>query len=113
MEGSESCQETPSRRCPPEQEERAARVEEICDEHDSEWSAMSKMSRETRMRQRRSGRKGVHQREVDACVRPGTPTEESAEGARSKQENAELRRAKRYPQGSISRYKLKLDRPCR
>src|SRR5882757_3585424 len=83
-----------SRRYRPELRERAVRmVAEISDQHESEWAAISEVARLLGVGCAETVRKWVRQGQVDACARPGTTTEESAELKRLKRENAELRRA--------------------
>jgi transposase len=83
-----------SRRYPPELRERAVRmVAEISDQHESEWAAISEVARLLGVGTAETVRKWVRQAQVDAGVRPGTTTEESAELKRLRRENAELRRA--------------------
>ncbi len=83
-----------SRRYPVELRERAVRmVAEIRADHDSEWAAMTQVASLLGIRTPETVRRWCRQVDVDAGVRPGVTTEESAELKRLKRENAELKRA--------------------
>ena len=102
------------KRYPPELKERAVRmVAEIRSEHDSEWAAMTRVAELLGVGTPETVRKWVRQAEVDACARPGTTTEESAEVRRLKRENAELKRANAILKAAAAFFGAELDRPSR
>jgi transposase len=102
-----------SRRYPPELRERAVRmVVEISDQHDSEWAAISEVSRLLGVGTAETVRKWVRQDQVDAGARPGTRTEDSAELKRLRRENAELRRANAILKTASAFFAAELDRPA-
>lgn len=103
-----------ARRYPVELRERAVRmVEEIRDEHDSEWAAMIQVARLLGIGTPETVRKWCRQAQVDAGRRPGTTSDESAELKRVKRENAELRRANAILRSASAFFAAELDRPQR
>src|SRR3954464_11768185 len=102
------------RRYPPELRERAVRmVAEIRAEHDSEWAAMARVSQLLGVGTPETVRKWVRRAEVDRGTRPGTSSEESAEGRRLRREVAELRRANAILRSASVFFAAELDRPQR
>lgn len=100
------------RRYPLELRERAVRmVAEIQGDHDSEWSAMTRVSELLGVGTPETVRKWVRRAEVDQGVRPGVTTEESTEVRRLKRENAELRRANSILKAASAFFAAELDRP--
>lgn len=78
---------------PLELRRRAVRmVAEVRPEYDTEWAAMKAVAQKLGIGTTETLRKWVRQDQVDAGVRPGVTTEESAELKRLKKENAELKR---------------------
>ena len=101
-----------SRRYPPKLRERAVgMVAEICDQHDSEWAAISEVARLLGVGTAETVRKWVRQAQVDAGSRPGTTSEEAADLKRLKRENAELRRANAILKTASAFFAAELDRP--
>jgi transposase len=81
---------------PPELRERAGRmVAEVRPEYPSDWPAICAVASRLGIGSAETLRKWVRQAEVDAGIRPGLTTGESAEIKRLKRENAELRPANR------------------
>ena len=79
---------------PPELRERAVRmVAEVRPDYPSDWPAIGAVAAKLGIGSAETLRKWVRQAEVDAGIRPGISSEESAEIKRLKRENAELRRA--------------------
>ncbi len=102
-----------SRRYPPELRERAVRmVDEISDQHDSEWAAISEVARLLGVGSAETVRKWFRQSQFAAGARPGTTTEESAELKRLRRENAELRRANAILKTASAFFAAELDRPA-
>ena len=102
------------KRYPVELRERAVRmVAEIRGQHESEWAAMTQVSRLLGIGSAETVRKWVRQAEVDAGTRLGTTTEESAELKRLKRENAELKRANAILKAASAFFAAELDRPQR
>jgi transposase len=103
-----------SKRYPLELKERAVRmVAEIRAEHDSEWAAISQVSRLLGVGSAETVRKWVRQAEIDVGSRPGTTTEETAEVKRLRRENAELKRANAILKAASAFFAAELDRPGR
>jgi transposase len=67
-------------------------VQEQASEYDSQWEAIRSVAAKVNV-SAEALRRWVRQAEVDAGVRAGTSSEESAELKRLRRENAELRRA--------------------
>src|SRR5690606_6999563 len=83
-----------SRKYPPELRERAVRmVGEVRDQYESEWAAIGAVASLLGVGIAETLRKWVRQGQVDAGVRPGSTSEESAELKRLRREIAELKRA--------------------
>ncbi|WP_327375413.1 IS3 family transposase [Streptomyces sp. NBC_01216] len=79
---------------PLELRRRAVRmVAEVRPDYDTEWAALKAVAQKLGIGTTETLRKWVRQDQVDAGVRPGVTTEESAELKRLKKENAELKRA--------------------
>ena len=103
-----------SKRYPPELKARAVRmVAEIRVEHDSEWAAITQVSRLLGVGSAETVRKWVRQAEIDVGSRPGATTEETAEVKRLRRENAELKRANAILKAASAFFAAELDRPGR
>jgi transposase-like protein len=77
-------------------------VAEIREQHESEWAAISAVTRLLGVGSAEKVRKWVRQAQVDAATRQETTTEESADLKRLRRENAELRRTNvRYLEDSV------------
>lgn len=86
-------------------------VAEIQADHESEWSAMTRVSELLGVGTPETVRKWVRRAEVDQGRRPGTTSEESAEMKRLKREVAELRRANAILRAASVFFAAELDRP--
>ena len=86
-------------------------VAEIRDQHETEWAAMRAVAELLGVGTTETVRKWVRQAEIDAGVRPGVSTEESAELKRLKRENAELKRANAILKAASAFFAAELDRP--
>ena len=103
-----------SKRYPLELKERTVRmVAEIRAEHDSEWAAITQVSRLLGVGSAETVRKWVRQAEIDVGSRPGATTEETAEVKRLRRENAELKRANAILKAASAFFAAELDRPGR
>ena len=101
-----------SSRYSPELKERAVRmVGEIRGEHESDWAATARVAELLGIGTPETVRKWVRRGEVDAGIRAGTTTEDSAEIKRLKRENAELRRANAILKAASTFFAAELDRP--
>ena len=101
-----------SRRYPPELRERAVRmVADICDQHDSEWAAITEVARLLGVGTAETVRKWVRQAQIDTGSRAGTTSEESAELKMLRREVAELRRANSILKTASAFFAAELDRP--
>jgi transposase len=88
-------------------------VTEIRPDHESEWAAMTQVSRLLGVGTPETVRKWCRQAQVDAGKRPGVSTEEAAELKRLKRENAELKRANAILRSASAFFAAELDRPQR
>ena len=105
---------TASKRYPVELRERVVRmVGEIRADHESDWAAMTQVAELLGVGAPETVRKWCRQAEVDAGMRPGVTTEESAELKRLKRENAELKRANAILKAASAFFAAELDRPQR
>ncbi len=103
-----------SRRYPPELRQRAVRmVAEIRAEHESEWAAMTRVGELLGVGTPETVRKWVRLEQVEAGVRPGIPSEESAEVKRLRREVIELKRANAILKAAAAFFGAELDRPSR
>jgi len=103
-----------SRRYPPELRERAVRmVAEIRAEHESEWAAMTRVSELLGVGTPETVRKWVRLEQLEAGVRPGITSEESAEVKRLRREVSELKRANAILKAAAAFFGAELDRPSR
>ena len=103
-----------SKKYPLELKERAVRmVAEIRAEHDSEWAAITQVSRLLGVGSAETVRKWVRQAEIDVGSRPGATTEEAAKVKRLRRENAELKRANAILKAASAFFAAELDRPGR
>lgn len=99
---------------PPELRQRAVRmVAEIRPHYPTDWSTFKAVSVKLGVKTPETIRQWVRQAEVDAGVKPGTTTEESAEIKRLRRENAELKRANDILKAAASFFAAELDRPSR
>jgi transposase len=97
---------------PLELRRRAVRmVAEVRPECDTEWAAMKAVASKLGIGTTETLRKWVRQDQIDADIRPGITTEESAELKRLKKENAELKRANEILKAAASFFAVGLDRP--
>jgi transposase len=88
-------------------------VAEVRPEYPSEWPAICAVAAKLGIGTAETLRKWVRQAEVDAGVRAGVSSEESAEVKRLKRENAELRRANEILKAASVFFAAELDRPQR
>lgn len=103
---------TTSKRYPAELRERAVRmVSEIRAEHESEWAAMTRVAELLGIGTPETVRRWCRQAQVDAGVRPGVSSEDSAELKRLKRENSELKRANAILKAASAFFAAELDRP--
>ncbi len=99
---------------PDELRERAVRmVAEIRPDYRSQWSAICEVAGKLGVGSPETVRTWVRRTEVDAGDRPGMTTEEAADVARLKRENAELRRANEILKAAAIFFGAELDRPGR
>ena len=99
---------------PPELRERAVRmVAEIRPEYGSQWAAICAVAGKLGIGAPETVRIWVRRAEVDAGDRPGVTTEQAAELARLKRENAELRRANEILKAAAAFFGAELDRPAK
>lgn len=103
-----------SKRYPPELRERAVRmVDEIRDQHNTEWAAMAAVAGLLGIGSTETVRKWVRQAQVDGGGRAGVTSEESAELKRLRRENAELKRANAILKTASAFFAAEIDRPSR
>lgn len=86
-------------------------VSEIRAEHESEWAAMTRVAELLGIGTPETVRKWCRQAQVDAGVRPGVSSEDSAELKRLKRENSELKRANAILKAASAFFAAELDRP--
>jgi transposase len=86
-------------------------VAEVSDQHDSEWAAISEVARLLGVGTAETVRKWIRQAQIDAGVRLGTTTKESAELKKLRREVAELRRANAILKTASAFFAAELDRP--
>jgi transposase len=99
---------------PREMRERAVRlVLETKHEYDSEFVAISSVSKKLGIKSPETLRRWVRQAEIDGGDRPGRTTQELAEIRELKKENAELRRANDILKSASAFFAAELDRPYR
>jgi transposase len=97
---------------PQELRERAVRmVAEVRPNYESDWAAITAVAAKLEVGTAETLRKWVRQAQVDAGVRAGTTSEESAELKRLRRENAELRRANEILKAASAFFAAELDRP--
>jgi transposase len=85
-------------------------VAEVRSHHDSEWAAISAVAQRLGIGSSETVRTWVRQAEVDAGIRSGVTTDESAELKRLRRENAELRRANEILKSASAFFAAELDR---
>lgn len=103
-----------SRKYPPELRERAVRmVAEVRDQYESEWAAIGAVADLLGIGTAETLRKWIRQDQIDAGVRPGSASEESAELKRLRRENAELKRANAILRAASAFFAAEIDRPQR
>lgn len=101
-------------RYPPELRERAVRmVAEVRPDYPSQWSAICAVAGKLGIGAPETVRVWVRRGEVDSGSRPGVTTEQAAEIARLKRDNAELRRANEILKAAAIFFGAELDRPGR
>ena len=98
----------PVRRLP-----RNGMVAEVRGEYDSEWGAIESVATKLGIGSTETLRKWIRKAEVDAGVRPGVTSEESAEVRRLRAEVRELRRANEILKAAAGFFAAELDRPLR
>lgn len=86
-------------------------VSEIRAEHESEWAAMTRVAELLGIGTPETVRRWCRQAQVDAGVRPGVSSEDSAELKRLKRENSELKRANAILKAASAFFAAELDRP--
>lgn len=102
----------PSRNYPAELRERAVRlVAEVRPDHPTEWAVICSVAEKLGIGTAETLRKWVRQAEVDAGVRAGTSTVESAELRRLRAEVRELKRANEILRAASIFFAAELDRP--
>jgi transposase len=100
------------RRYPPELRERAVRmVAEVRTSYPSQWAAMVAVAEKLGIGTAGTLRHWVRQAEVDDGRRPGVTSDQAAELARLRRENAELRRANEILKAASVFFAAELDRP--
>lgn len=99
---------------PVEFRERAVRmVAEIRPQYGSQWAAICAVAGKLGIGAPETVRTWVRRAEIDAGDRPGMTTEQAAELARLKRENAELRRANEILKAAAAFFGAELDRPAK
>ncbi len=99
---------------PPELRERAVRmVHESTPAHPSQWAAIKAVADKLGIGTAETLRLWVRQSEIDEGQRPGVTSDEAAELARLKRENAELRRANEILKAASAFFAAELDRPAK
>ncbi len=88
-------------------------VAEIRPDYGSQWSAICAVAGKLGIGTPETVRIWVRRAEVDTGHRPGVSTEQAAEVARLKRENAELRRANEILKAAAIFFGAELDRPGR
>ena len=99
---------------PVEFRERAVRlVAEIRPDYRSQWAAICEVTGKLGIGTPEALRTWIRRAEVDTGSRPGVTTEQAAEVARLKRENAELRRANEILKAAAIFFGAELDRPAK
>ncbi len=99
---------------PPELRERAVRlVGEVRAEHSSEWAAVESVAMKLGIGSAQTLHNWVRKAQVDAGVRVGVTSDESAENRKLRAENRELRRANEILKAASIFFAAELDRPQR
>lgn len=94
--------------------DRAVRmVAEVRPDYPSQWAAITAVSSKLGIGTPETLRTWIRRSEVDAGSRPGVTTEQAAEVARLKRENAELRRANEILKAASIFFAAELDRPAK
>lgn len=94
--------------------DRAVRmVAEVRPDYPSQWAAIVAVSSKLGIGTPETLRTWIRRSEVDAGSRPGVTTEQAAEVARLKRENAELRRANEILKAASIFFAAELDRPAK
>jgi transposase len=94
--------------------ERAVRmVAEVRPDYPSQWAAICVVTSKLGIGTPETLRTWIRRAEVDTGRRPGVTTEQAAEVARLKRENAELRRANEILKAAAIFFGAELDRPGR
>ena len=101
-----------SSKYPEELRERAVRmVAEVRPDYPSQWAAISAVASKLGIGTPETVRTWIRRAEVNGGSRPGVTTEQAAEVARLKRENAELRRANEILKAAAIFFGAELDRP--
>lgn len=94
--------------------ERAVRmVAEVRPDYPSQWAAICEVAGKLGIGTPETLRTWIRRAEVDTGSRPGVSTEQAAEVARLKRENAELRRANEILKAAATFFAAELDRPAK
>lgn len=86
-------------------------VAEVRPDYPSQWAAICEVAGKLGIGTPETLRTWIRRREVDSGNRPGVTTEQAAEVARLKRENAELRRANEILKAAAIFFGAELDRP--
>ncbi len=99
---------------PQELRERAVRmVAEVRPSYRSQWAAITAVADKLGIGTAETLRSWLRQAEVDDGQRPGVTTDQAAELARLRRENAELRRANEILKAASTFFAAELDRPAK
>ena len=101
-------------RYPQELRERAVRmVDEVRPSYRSQWAAITAVAQKLGFGTAETLRQWVRRAEVDGGLRSGVTSDQAAELARLRRENAELRRANEILKAASTFFAAELDRPAR
>jgi transposase len=90
-----------------------AMVREVRPDHPSEYAAIKAVAAKLGIGTAETLRKWIRQADIDAGMRPGVTSEESAEVRKLRAENRELRRANEILKAASVFFAVELDRPLR
>jgi transposase len=88
-------------------------VAEVRPSYRSQWAAITAVAEKLGIGTAETLRQWVRQAEVDGGQRPGLTSDQTAELARLRRENAELRRANEILKAASTFFAAELDRPAR
>ena len=88
-------------------------VAEVRPDYPSQWAAICAVASKLGIGAPETLRTWIRRHEVDAGSRPGVSSEQAAEVARLKRENAELRRANEILKAASIFFAAELDRPAK